>query len=179
MPLPPLEPSNTARIQVLYTSGEFEHTAEIRVATTPSESSAAATAQALADLMGPAMATGDSTFEARLIPEGTNVYTALAHTPVDGSGAATGEVDVRESAFISFTGRSNDGRRTRFTLFTQRVGGIAKFRQSYSEAASVFTDILDFLGEQSPVVTTISGAESHWHQYVNFGFNSHFQRKQR
>lgn len=179
MPLGPLPADTTARVQVLYTSGEFNHTAELRLADTPSTGDAEALAQDLADLMEPIMATGDSAFEARLIPQGTNIYTAIALTPVTGTGTATGTTDVREAAFVSFTGRSNDGRRVGLTLFTQIVGGTTTFRTPYSGANAIFQAVLDFLGAQTPVITTISGEESHWHQYVNFGINSHYQRKQR
>lgn len=175
----PLPPETTARIQVLYTSGEFTHTVEVRVADTPSESAAAAIAQELADLMADIMCTVDSTVEARLIPEGATAYTALAHTPVSGTLTPAGEVNARETTFISFTGRSNDGRRVRATIFSQFFGVVGTFRLPYASIGTAAQDILDWLGAQSPVITTISGAEAHWHQYANYGYNSHFQRAQR
>lgn len=175
----PLDPSNTARVQVLYTSGEFNHTVEVRLADTPTVGDAETLAADLAALMAPFMATGDSAYEARLIPQGVNVYTGLSFTPVAGTGTAAGAVDVRESSFVSFTGRSNDGRRTGVTIFSQIFGGTSVFRVARSSLGTMFTDLMDFLAGQSPVLVTISGEESHWHQYANFGFNSHYQRKQR
>src|SRR5215208_6338667 len=111
----PLSPDTTARLQLLYTSGEFIHTAQIRPDGIADKVAAEPVAAELADLLAELMSSADSIFEARWIPAGTNIYQTVTLTPVDGI-LTPGTVNDRgDTAYCDFTGRTDDGRETRLT----------------------------------------------------------------
>lgn len=175
----PLSPDNTPRLQLLYTSGEFVHTAQIRPSGIADKVAAEPVAAEWAGLLAELMTTADSIFEARWIPEGTNIYQLVAFTEVPGVLTPPTVNDRGDTAYMDFVGRSDDGREVRMTLFSTWFQDQIVFRKTVSDAGSQAEDIRDFLNGMSPVTTTISGEEATWKAYVNYGFNSHFQRKQR
>lgn len=175
----PLPEDNTIRIQVTYTSGGKPHTAELRLPAGTAKATGETQAQELGDAMAQCMASGDSTLNAYWIPAGTNIRQVLTFIPAAGAGAAGTITPESQAVFFSFTGRSDDGRDTRFTLFTILFDGQTVYRILVSAASSVVQDLFAVVAANDNAPVTISGEEAHWNNYVNIGQNSHFQRKSR
>jgi len=175
----PLPPDNTPRIQVTYTSGGEPHTAEIRVANGTLKADALTRAQALADAMAVPMASGDNILGAYWIPSGTNIRQTLPITTASGGGAAGTITDESKTVFLSFTGRSDDGRDTRFTFFTVLFDGQDTYRKALTDVSTPVQDLFGEVTSNTLPAVTISGEEAIWNHYVNIGQNAHFQRKSR
>lgn len=173
----PLPPNTTARLFIEYTSVGKEHTAELRLpvgATT-------ADAEAVYDLMAPAMAAGmasnDSVTGARFSAAGSNVSFPLGVAPDAGNLDAVSDIDMR-ARFVSFTGRSVDGRDVRFTFFTPYVVADPNgYRQiTPTGLAAGILAVLTGLGAS---IRTISGLQPIWNTYANLGYNAYYQRRNR
>lgn len=175
----PLNPNNTPRIQVTYTSGGKPHTAEIRVADGTSKATAQTRAQGLGDAMAQCLASGDGTVGAFWIPKGTNIRQTLAFIPQTGAGSAGTITPESQACFLSFTGRSDDGRDVKFSLFTILFDGQTVYRIPLSSASSVVQDLWDEVNANVTPTVTISGEPALWNQYVNIGQNAYYQRKSR
>lgn len=80
--------------------------------------------------------------------------------------------------FISFQGRSVAGYRTSLFFF----GVTLTFPASYRIAAGVLpviNNMIALLGSESGLVAAKNGAEALWKSYVNCGFNSYKERRNR
>lgn len=173
----PLPQNNTGVLFIDYTAGGQKHSAEIRL---PSGSNSAEAVTAYNAMKGPLAArmyTVDSITGARWRAAGSKLSFPLAVTPQAGSVAGTPDVD-NKTMFFSFTGRGGGGRRCRFTWFTPVISVTASgYRASPIEA--VYLAVLDALRGPSVAATDIQGNTVIWNNYVNFGSNAYFQRKQR
>lgn len=176
MALGPLPANNTSRVFIDYTAGGQKHTAEIRLPSGSSQATAETAAAHMAPLMAPFLWNTDSVYGARFQLAGSNVSFPISFTPV--AGLQTPTDPDRKPNFISFTGRSLDGRRVRFTLFTpaediDAVGYRDTTPSSYALA------ILNGLKHANVNARSISGANPYWNSYVNSGVNAYYQRKMR
>ena len=175
----PLPPSTTPRVQVTYTSGGRPHTAEVRMAIGSIKADGELRAQALADVMATCMASGDGTVGAFWIPAGTNIRQTLPLTPATGGGSAGTITPESQACFLSFTGRSDDGRDVKFSLFTILFDGQTTYRIPLGSASSVVQDLWAEVVNAADPSVTISGEVALWNAYVNIGQNAYYQRKSR
>lgn len=173
----PLPDNNTPVLFLEYTSGGTNHTAEVRLPSTADPGSAAIAANALRTPLAATMLTADRIFGARYRAAGSLVSFPIAITATTGTIAGTLDPDLKPM-FYSFTGRSADGRRVRFTWFTQYVDPkVDGWRDATPGTA--FTAVLTALQGGSVDARTISGQLPIWNPYVNFGANGYWQRKTR
>ncbi len=172
----PLPPETTGRLFIEYTSLGQEHVAVVRLGTTGTSLEAAAVYGALAPLIAPFLPVEDAITGARYAAPGSNLSFPLGVTPEPGTNTQTFDPDNKPE-FISFTGRSLGGRRTRFTIFTPAynpdvdgyrvldlTGGLGALRNELATNESI---------------TAIDGEPVIWNSYANAGYNAYFQRKQR
>ena len=179
MPLTPLPASNTPRVLIGYTSGGLRHHADYRVASGTTKAAVLASITGLISAIAAVLPTGDAVDEALFIPAGTNISQTMAITPVNGSVTVATIDDVDRSRFFSMTGRSDDGRRVRFTVFTPIIADAWGYRQARSEADAGLNAVANALIALSPGALTISGDGPSWKAYFNYGQNAAFQRSQR
>lgn len=80
--------------------------------------------------------------------------------------------------FISFVGRSLEGRRVRVTLQGAQFANDDDYRLPAQGNAQV-TAVLTQLKTAAPQIRTIAGTIPVWNEYANIGWNAYFQRKRR
>lgn len=173
----PLPDNNTGVLFIDYTSGGQRHTAEVRL---PAGSNQAAAETAYAALKGPMAAllySDDSVLGGRWRAAGSTVSLPISGSAAVGTQSGTGD-DDRKPNFYSFTGRSSDGRRVRFTLFSRTVTP-ETIGWRMSPIPTLAQAVLTALQGSSVSARTISGNTPNWNSYVNFGSNSYYQRKAR
>lgn len=173
----PLDPKSTPRLYINYTSGGTAHTAVLRLATTADEENAALVYDVIAQVMVLMMDDNDTVQGADFSSAGTNVRNPLSVSPYTGQVTGTPDLD-RRPTFYSWVGRSTDGRRTRFTLFTLAAQP-DQDGYRYPTPAGPAAAMLDALEELSPPVVTISNLPPVWKSYVNAGYNAYWQRQLR
>lgn len=172
----PLPPNSTGRLFIEYTSVGQEHVAILRLGTSSTFSDANTVYDAIAPLMAATMDNNDNITGARYAAPGSNLSFPVSVTPHAGTQLVS-QVPGEKPSFYSFTGRSTGGRRVRFTVFTPWVNGETDgFRDDTPHAN--LQDILDEL-QSNALITAIDGGSPIWNTYVNYGYNSYFQRKQR
>lgn len=179
MPLPPLDPDNTPRGAVAYTSGGIGHLMEWRMPIGSTVEQMETKAQDLANLLAPFMAIGDSATGAFRWVAGSNISIPVTITPVAGTATAPTRTDQTDAACISYTGRSTDGRKVRITIFSQIFDAVKTTRFPLAGAPSVYQDFMDELESNDTPTATISGAVPLWKQYVNVRRNSYWQNQGR
>jgi len=179
MPLGPLPEDNTARGAILYTSGTLVHLAMFRLGAGATKADFATKGQALADLMVPLISTIDEVAGGVYWPEGSNISQTLDITPAGGTNGTTTVNDLSQSAFGAFEGRSVDGRKTRFTVFTlvQAIG--TSTRRSITALGGPWEALWNEVVSATLPLTTISGEPAVWKSYLNEGRNARYQRKLR
>jgi len=173
----PLPTNNTGVLFIDYTSGGQQHTAEVRLPAGSGLTEAATAYAAMRDVMKAVLYPDDLIQGGRWRAAGGTVTLPVTGASAAGTGSGTPDND-RKPNFLSFTGRSSDGRRVRFTVFTRAVAPEADGWRDLTPNTS-FQAILTALQSADVSARTISGNSPIWHSYVNTGSNSYFQRKER
>lgn len=173
--LPPLAANNTNRMFIKYTSGGVQHEAVIRLMQSAAQDKATALFNALLPKLQAITFTTDSIIGARWQGFGSLFSFPMAVTGGAGTLAGTGSKG-QHPEFVSWTGRSGDGRRVRFTWFTQAMD-VPAGDYRVEQPGTAYTDIRAILADQLHQVVTISNQFPVWNTYLNYGVNSYFQRK--
>ena len=170
----PLPVSNTARYKVFYTVSGRQHVQEWRSSSSPS------VMEVFLDTLWTDV--GSLIYQATIddlqfAGSGSNVFNTVPSTFVGntyGSGSGTtGEAPY----FLSFIGRSADGRRVREYFFGSKLLG-----GDYRYVSGENTDIdaaIETLVANASILKTISGQQPVWKSYANAGVNAYWQRKVR
>jgi hypothetical protein len=173
----PLNVDNTARLWVDYTVCTVQHSLLCRFGT----SSNVAAAMTAVDAVLTAI--GSSIYEytidgARVAAINSTIALPVAWTGASTYGSGAGAL-IQTGQYLDFVGRSNDGRRSRVTLFgstSQTSNG--NFRVSAGESANVDAVIAVLQGLAAEFVS-IGDILPVWHTYANQGLNSYWQRQNR
>lgn len=150
---------------------------QLRVAVGTAQAAAITGAQQLVTLLADLVYTSVVFNGLRYSEPGTNISNPVQWSPINGQVA--GVIDgARYPRFMTFVGRSPDGRKVRFALY-----GIVGFpdndyRTLVSENAGV-SAVVAYLNNDTNPFRTISGLRPVWKQYVNQGYNAYFQRRRR
>lgn len=176
----PLDPKNTPRASIQYTSGGLAHDLDVRFHSDTVPADALESVNTIIEAMLACMDGSDSVYGAEWIPEGTNISQPFPGA-LTGVGTNSGGVltDQSRSAAISMTGKSNDGRKVRVMFFSIHLNGSTETRYTRSALPANFEAWTDVIADPDNLLTTISGAEPSWKGYANVSRNAHFQRKQR
>lgn len=95
------------------------------------------------------------------------------------AGTASGTLQQQDyPRYLSFVGRSNDGRRVKLSVYGVTLSISNDYRLSQGENAAVLAATSWLNGPTCPWVT-ISGNDPVWQLYGNQGYNSYFQQEQR
>lgn len=173
----PLAPNSTARVYIDYTSGGQAHAMQLRFDDGTISDWAVEVNEVIADML-PMMYSTDSVLGARYSPQGSNLSFPLPGvTGGAGANITTLDPDLKPN-FVSFTGRSTDGREVRVTFFSPVFNlKDTGYREPITtgDVATLFATIVGL----EPNATTISGGQPIWHTYANYGSNAYYQRKAR
>jgi len=167
-----LPQSNTERWWLVYSNNSTEHRCGIRTASGITNVQASNVfSTLLSNLTTIMLATTVLGLERALI--GSNVRVPFAYTGSP-SGATGTQVDTdRRARFISFTGRSTDGRKSKLFVFGIQDIPEGDYRVDTSESAAVASEV-SHLNAASGVFLSISGQQPVWHAYANIGFHDHW-----
>lgn len=173
----PLPENSTTRVYIDYTSGGQAHTMQLRFDDGLTTDWATAANEIIVEML-PMMHSTDSVTGVRYSPQGSNLSFPLPGVTLGvGASVAALDPDLKPN-FVSFTGRSLDGRDVRVTFFSPvfdlKVEGY-RSPIGAGDVGSLFAAITS----TEPNVTTISGGQPLWHSYANYGSNAYFQRKAR
>lgn len=178
----PLNPNNTPRYLIDYTSYAEPHVLQVRFATTELEADIDVALLGIADAMKPLMATSDSILGSRKIAAGSNISIPFPVVGLDGAGTGvTGAlVPEMKTSFFSVTGKDATGRDVRVTLFSVFAEDFPSYRQPIGVVAPIYSNWWDACqGTPSAPTVTINDEIPFWNPYINRGNNSYFQRKTR
>lgn len=170
----PLPPESTPRYRVKYTGNGHQHTQEWRSHLSPS-----AMDTLLVQLwteMSPLLYSttiDDVLFAA----DGSNIFNSVTMGIVgDVYGSGSGSVST-VPYFISFIGRSSDGRRLRVYWYNVNVLGV-DYRFGAGEQANIDDTISDLIAAGGDLVT-IGDLAPVWKSYANGGVSAYWQRNVR
>jgi hypothetical protein len=180
-------PNNTSRIWVTYTSFGIEHEMLFRAALPNVDTTFAETVVGICSEMAAVMRQDDAWVSARYADLGSDFSFPIPWTVIDGTGTNAPSAGDAESRFVSFLGRDNFvGARVRFELFTgsNAIGTDGNNRYAPGDVAALDA-IVAALTTAATVpltnarLTTISKGQPIFYSYINTGWNSYWQRKQR
>lgn len=172
-----LPQSNTERWWLIYSNNSTEHRLGIRTAdgiTNVQASNVFSTL--LTNLSSMMLATTVLGLERAL--KGSNVRVPFAYTGSPSGGTGTNVDNDRRARFISFTGRSLDGRKTKLFVFGINDQSEGDYRVDTSENAAVAAEVAH-LNAASGVFFSISGLQPVWHAYANVGYHDHWIKEYR
>lgn len=168
----PLPPNSTARFKVFYSNSGEQHVQEYRSAASPASFNSEL--EAIWDDVSPLMKL-TTIDDVQWAASGSNVFNSVVMGITGNTyGSGAGSVDYIP-LFISFIGRSSDGRRVRLYFFGAVLTG-ADFRIVAGENADVDA-VINTLDTSS--VVTIGGLAPVWKSYANAGYSAYWQRKVR
>lgn len=184
----PLPANNTERWFLDYLTGNHatatEHTMMIR---TPSGTSAAAVCDKFFAMLNGVTAAnlwvGWRPIRLRKSDIGTNFSTPQTISgslaTFQGSGAITGYAETIEALEVTAQGRSpSTGRRVDISLYGHRVTALPTgFR--FTTAVGWVNSLIAALNAGSPSIYTIDATTATWYPYINYNYNSYWERRLR
>lgn len=178
MALAPLPPDNTVRWWLNYSVAGIGHTLQMRGTEFATDANALNAYNALLDELDPVLASNATFLSVDRADQGSNVRNpVIGFVPRSGAGAFTTTGDSR--AFqISFTGRSDDGRKVKYLMWGVGVTSDGDFRWEPGDIAYL-DDALATFPANNKVWATISGLIPVMHPYTNYGYNDHTVRSLR
>ena len=180
-------PNNTSRIWVTYTYMGIEHEMLFRAALPNVDTTFADTVVDICSAMAGVMRPDDAWVSARYADLGSDFSFPIPWTPIDGTGTNTTSQGDPESRFASFLGRDNFvGARVRFELFTGSNSVPVDSNNRFQAGVIAGLDaVVAALTAAATIpltnarLTTISKGQPIFYSYINTGWNSYWQRKQR
>lgn len=172
----PLPHNNTGIFYLDYSAEGFDHTMEIRFGASSSALEAAGVADAFLSAVSGQLFL-HTIIGARVQDIGTNVS-----YPVEWDGDATygsgTEGAYATAIYMSFVGRSLDGRRCRiYLLGAKNVADPGDHNYRYDTTASWVAGGLAALEALPACPVSISGDVVNWKQYANVGINAYWRNK--
>jgi len=181
MSLPPIDPKNTQRGYIYYTSGGKGHTASFRFEDAATESEITAALNAVATKMFPLMDSADNITGGAISAKDSNVRFPLTGI-VTGNGTASGGVNnpINRTISLGITGKGTDGHLVDAFFFTILGAAYTATRVAYAALASNVQEWIDVIraNEESPIVN-IGAAPVSWNGYMNVRRNSYWQTQER
>lgn len=173
----PLVKNLTTRWYLDYAFPGGQHTVQFRTPAAVDDAEAVGAIGAFADAVKDTAFTSWSTTRLRKCAAG-NVLSFPVNF-VNRVGTLSGNYLVMNyPRFVSWTGRSTDGRRCRITVFGMDVNVSDDYRLEAGEIGSL-ADVITLLQAPTNPFCSASGVDVTWNPYVNVGYNAYFQRRAR
>lgn len=177
----PVDPKNTQRAYLHYTSGGLPHTASFRFADAVSLSDMAAAVNNIGSFMFPLMDSADNILSGEYSAKGSNIRFPLPGITT-GNGTAVGGVnnEINRTVSLSITGKGLTGHIACYQFFTILGAAYTDTRLPYATLASNVQDWIDSIRSAEPVnVVDIDLQDISWNGYMNVARNAYWQREQR
>lgn len=177
MALPPLPPESTPRMYVKYTSKLVEHEMVVRLDLGQTSADAVTRYNAAKTALLAQITTSDSLLGADFSAQGSNIRFPLPVTGGTGTQAYTpGTGD--EPIYVSVTGRSLDGRKTRLGMFAPAFKP-STYGYRITGLSGAGSALYALLTGTALAHRSISGGAVQWNNYLNIGLNDHWVGKER
>jgi hypothetical protein len=173
----PLPQSNTERWWAVYVNNGTTHRLGIRTADGVINTQASTVFSTLFANLAPIMTATLITGLERAL-KGSNVRLPFVYTGAQPAGTGTNIDNDQRARAISFTGRSNDGRKSKLFVFGMDAFSEGDYRVDISESAEIDAQV-DHLNGANGVFLSISGLQPVWHAYANVGYNDHWIKEYR
>lgn len=177
----PLPPNSTPVYFVDYSFKGQSHTMAFRWPSIAGIESVRAVAGAFISALRPAMDSSWTVLGARLRSAGGTVSVPTAPPTVTGTQGSSNLTGIDFPKFVSFVGRGlPDGRRARIFVY----GLVLPLDNDYRYTDPLPTSlanalaVLNLAAEEGTIVS-VGGGVVQWNTYVNTGFNSYYEQKQR
>lgn len=173
----PLPQSNTERWWLIYANNNTEHRMGIRTADGQNNVGISAVFQGfMTQINSIALSTTVLGLERAL--KGSNVRIPFPYTGTVPGGTGT-QVDTdRRARFLTFTGRSQDGRKQKVFWFGVQDITEGDYRVDTSESVAI-ANVVTHLSGAVNVYWSISGLPVTWHAYANIGYHDHWIKQYR
>jgi len=170
----PLPPESTPRYRVVYSGNGHQHTQEWRSHLSPSALNTLL--EQLWTEMSPLLYS-TTIDDVQFAADGSNIFNSVTMDIVGNVyGSGSGSVST-VPYFISYIGRSSDGRRLRVYFYNVNELGV-DYRFGAGENANVDDTIADLIAAGSDLVT-IGDLTPVWKSYANGGISAYWQRNVR
>lgn len=171
----PLNPNNTERWFLDYTTCGEEHTLLMRAGLPITAADATAALDTFLDAFGTTIQQLTVNGLRRSLA-GQNISLPQPWTGAATYGSGVGGHAVT-AQYVDFVGRSTGGRRVRVAVFGYTTPVTNNdYRITEAEQAAI-GEVLDFLNSTEGVFVAIDGNGVLWQQYANTGFNAYWQRE--
>jgi len=179
-PLPPLDPANTPRGYIQYTSGGITHHMSFRTDVGGTFIDITNMANDIVPTMLPLMDPGDSVLTLEASNAGSNIRFPLLAYGLPGTAVGGVNNELNRTAALSVTGKSTGGRIVSATLFTILAGAYVDTRLPIGVVASNVADwYAEVTDNSSYKLRAIDGNFVTWNGYINVSRNAYWQREQR
>ena len=177
MPLAPINPNNTQRYWVDYTTCGEQHSLQCRAVSTVTDADAGATMAAFLNAVS--VWTRLITIDGfRRAAPGSNVTTSVTWpgSATYGSGAGS---HYETAQYVDFIGRGPTGRRVRASVFGVNFSSLGgDYRISSAESPAVAAAIAE-LTSDAEIFVDVEYEIPVWHPYANCGVNAYWRNKVR
>lgn len=172
----PLNPNNTMRFFVDYSTGNVEHTALIRAIAPQSPADVGTQVDGLLTAISGQFCL-ITVNRVRFAPAGSDISAPVA-TGIEGNVYGSGAAGtLTQATSWNFVGRSGGGRRCRFSIFGYE-GAPSDFRLTEAESTEV-TAALAWLNGAANSWRAIDGLKPLWYPYADVSINAYWQRQLR
>lgn len=142
-PLPPLDPDNTPRGYITYTSGGVEHTYSFRAPLGSTTTEIQAKANALSPAMQACMDPNDDIIKGEYSNQGSNIRFPLTILLGPGNGASAPVNDKSQASFVSFGTKCQDGRLVNYFFYFLNAQYYTSARIAYGDLAPEVQALFD------------------------------------
>lgn len=171
------DPKATARWWLIYNNNSTEHRILMRTANAATNVIVSGFFQSL---FGAVAGTLNSTTVLGMehAIQGSNVRNPATYTGTTTFGTGTEAATDGRPRTWSFTGRCNDGVKTKLFIFGVKAAGEGDLRIDTTESTNV-ANALIFLNGTTGAFLGITGLQPAWHLYANIGYNDHWTKEYR
>lgn len=173
----PLNPNSTARLKVFYQNSQAEHTLLIRTSTILSANDAEVVLQNVLGDVGAAFSFSEIT-AVQFAAEGSDIFLDFTGTTLIGDNwGADPATEETNATGMTFVGRTQNGRRTKFTLFGYK-NPLSEFRITAAESEPIENAVIE-LNTPSDGFLGIDGFPAVWKNYADIKANDHWVKEAR
>jgi len=170
----PLPPNSTPRYKIFYTGNGVQHSQEWRSHLSPLAFTSMV--EAFWDAMDPLLF-ATTIDDVQFAADGSNIFNSVTSGIVGNTYGSGSTTITNLPNFISFIGRSSDGRRLRVYWYNTNAIGV-DFRFVAGENADIDATIAALVSAAGGIVT-IGDLAPVWKSYANAGLNAYWQRNAR
>lgn len=165
------------RVKLHYHTNSHNHVMLLHFVNGITPSLAAGRCTALANILKTYLTTLGGFDRVEMATAGSNVFNDIAFTPVAGTNTNAPEVNGR-AQFLSFVGRTPQGKRVRLFFYTDLTIADASYRCTPAELSIVGSILTELRNNVNPIVA-VDGGTPVWKDYANLGWSKYWTTRDR